>query len=188
MTSKHSSATKLPVLFYVRRRDDEAVPGVPIPDGLSLEIWKPRGLSIRPAGVGPLPYYVWWVFHTCGVFRNGGYGVALLRYGAEIAHCSLVTPPYFRFPEMSREDVQIGATYTAPHWRGRGLAKAAVHAICAAWSRNPAIWYIVEEENLASIRVIENCGFTLLGRGARTTRMGLRLLGQYRLGQHVGQR
>jgi hypothetical protein len=37
----------------------------------------------------------------------------------------------------------------------------------------------VEERNQASIRAVEKEGFTLVGRGSRVPRFGVRLLGYY---------
>jgi RimJ/RimL family protein N-acetyltransferase len=40
-------------------------------------------------------------------------------------------------------------------------------------------WYVVEDANVASIRVIEKAGFILTGIGKRVPRLGIGLLGYY---------
>jgi RimJ/RimL family protein N-acetyltransferase len=154
------------------------------PDDVRVEIWRPGLLNVLPASVSLRHGAVWWTFHTLGVFANREYGAVLIRHGEDVVHSSLVMPRYFRFPVMGHRDVQIGATYTRPEWRGRGLARMAVRAACDYWGgRAERIWYIVETQNVASVRVIESCGFVLAGSGHREDRYGLKLLGQFRMTQ-----
>lgn len=80
---------------------------------------------------------------------------------------------------MRESDVQIGDTWTQDAHRGRGLAGLAIRIACAAAPADGDVWYIVEERNAASIRVIEKEGFELVARGARKPRLGMRLLGYY---------
>jgi RimJ/RimL family protein N-acetyltransferase len=122
------------------------------------------------------------MFHYSRVFANREYGVIQLRSGPDVVHRTLVTPRYFRFADMGDDDLQIGAVYTESLWRGRGLAKAAVRMVCDAWARRfSKLWYITSDENLASIKLVESCGFRLVGMGARVDRYGLRALGQFRI-------
>ncbi|HET8635984.1 MAG TPA: GNAT family protein [Acidobacteriaceae bacterium] len=124
------------------------------------------------------------MFHATGVFQSDEFGsVVFLAEGCPV-HRSLVSPPWWRFPDMARDDLQVGATWTDPGWKGRGLATAALIAACGAWNgRYRRMWYIVEQDNTASIRVAEKSGFKLAGVGDRTRPLGVSLLGQYRLCQ-----
>ena len=86
---------------------------------------------------------------------------------------------------MTEDDLQIGDTWTAPEHRGKGLANFAVQEIIKQqkqWKRG--FWYVVEEDNLSSIRVIEKAGFRRLGEGTRKSRMGMRFLGSYSVERH----
>ena len=81
---------------------------------------------------------------------------------------------------MSAADLQVGDTWTSPSERGKGLATSALGAIVechAAVGRN--LWYVAEEQNVASIRVAEKAGFARAGYGHRTTRFGFRIFGEY---------
>ena len=83
---------------------------------------------------------------------------------------------------MKKEDIQVGDTWTDPTLRGRGLATIALEKIVRAPRyRNRTCWYVVGADNTASIRAVEKAGFMLTGRGTRTRRFGLGLLGQFRL-------
>jgi len=83
---------------------------------------------------------------------------------------------------MGKQDLQIGDTWTHPDYRGRGLAVAAIVIIARAVRRpGRRLWYLAESDNETSIRVIERAGFTFVGIGDRTRRLGLRALGQFRL-------
>lgn len=164
-----------------------AGPGLPgvtavLPAGLSASVWNPRADGLPPGDLAAWPNAVWWAFDRLGVFARPDCGVLMIHEGARLAHSALVTPRYFRFPQMARDDLQIGAVFTDPDYRGRGLAKAGVRLIAERWAgRYRRLWYIVEEDNLASIRVIEACGFARLGDGERSRPLGVGLLGRYQM-------
>jgi RimJ/RimL family protein N-acetyltransferase len=146
----------------------------------TTEIWKPVGLEIRPCGLPLWPFGAWWAFDKLRVFRNREYCLILVRDGTELIHRSCVFPGYFRFPFMAHEDLQVGDIWTDVKHRGFGLATYALErAIELAGNRVRRIWYIVEETNVPSIRLVEKVGFTCLARGIRTERLGMRLLGTF---------
>jgi RimJ/RimL family protein N-acetyltransferase len=125
---------------------------------------------------------VWWLFHNLHVFRSRAFCVILIVREGRLLHRSSVFPPYFRFPFMRHADLQIGDTWTDERERGRGIATAAIDvALSVAEQRDGDCWYIVEESNRASIRAVEKSGFTLVGRGRRLPRVGLKPLGYYAL-------
>jgi RimJ/RimL family protein N-acetyltransferase len=81
---------------------------------------------------------------------------------------------------MKPTDLQIGDTFTELDYRGKGFAERTLRDIVRRLSKpGVTLWYVVAEENAASIRVAEKCGFELLGRGNRVKRLGLRILGSY---------
>ena len=168
--------------FYAHAGPDlPRAAAVPPPD-LSVSVWSPRVDGPPPRGLAAWPNLVWWAFDRLGVFAIRDCGVLMIHDGPRLAHSALVTPRYFRFPQMAPGDLQIGAVFTDPAYRGRGLAKAGVRLIAERWAgRFERPWYIVEDDNLASIRVIEACGFALLGDGERLSPLGVGLLGRYQL-------
>jgi RimJ/RimL family protein N-acetyltransferase len=153
-----------------------------LPQGAVCEMWRPGVFSVKPQGMPVFPFGVWWLFHILHVFSNRDYGLFVIRRGSKIVHRSVITPGYLRFPFMTRDDIQVGDTWTDPEVRGTGLATIALENILtAARDGNRTCWYVVEADNAASIRVVEKAGFTLAGHGIRTRRLGLRVLGQFRL-------
>lgn len=174
------------ILFYVWEPGVDPLPVAEVPSRLDVQIWRPRLPRFAPPGVPRLQFGAWTAFHYLRVFANRECGAVIFREGGEVAHRSLVTPRYFRFPEMAARDLQIGATETSPRWRGRGLARAAVRTVCDEWAgRFARLWYMVDSENRASIRVIEACGFRLIGEGYRSSRLGLSAFGQYTISRHA---
>jgi len=78
--------------------------------------------------------------------------------------------------------LQIGDTWTMPEYRGKGLATFAIRKILEKFQKSGrCFWYVVEENNLPSIRVIEKSGFLLKGKGIRTKRLGISLLGRFEM-------
>lgn len=151
-----------------------------LPKGCTVHIWMPARDGM-PSGRVPIwPNIVWWLFEKLRIFRNRHSGVLMICRDGRIAHRLLVTAGYFRFPEMRLPDLQIGDTWTNPRDRGLGLATLAMALVLQHWEgRFERLWYIVGEDNAASIRVVEKSGFALVARGYRTKPMQLRFLGQF---------
>jgi RimJ/RimL family protein N-acetyltransferase len=168
--------------FYLRDGGGSDVSAPALPDGYQVATWLPARDGLPAAPLPTWPNAAWWALDRLRVLHNRGTGVLMIVKDGRIAHRSLVTAGYFRFPEMRARDLQIGDTWTDPQDRGRGLATAAIDLILNRWAgRFDRMWYIVEDDNAASIRVIEKAGFALAGTGARTKRYGLRALGQFRI-------
>ncbi len=131
-------------------------------------LWNPTILKIVPSGIALLPFGVWWIMHHFHLFANQNYGLYLIYDGHNLIHRSVIMSRYFRFPFMGREDLQIGDTWTMPEYRGKGLACSAIQKIVKL-NQKPGcrFWYVVEEENIASINVVEKSGFSLIGEGIR---------------------
>ncbi|ATQ41141.1 GNAT family N-acetyltransferase [Caulobacter mirabilis] len=170
------------VLFYRCEAAGFDQPLPALPDGFEVSVWKPRRDGLPPRSLPSYPNAVWWLFDKLGLFANPNCGVIMISREGTLAHSSLVTPRYFRFPEMAADDLQIGATWTAPEMRGQGLAKASIGLIHEHWrGAFKRMWYLVEDDNAPSIRVIEACGYSLLGRGVRSVPAGIGPLATYRM-------
>lgn len=175
--------SKAPTLFYAwDSATDAPPPAMEPPPGVTPWIWRPAMHGPPPAELSGWQNKVWWLFDRLGVFPNRHCGVFGLRANGRLVHTSLVTPRYFRFPDMGVSDLQIGATWTDPDMRGQGLAKVAVAMIHDAWRGEfQRMWYLVGEDNTASIRVIEASGYRLVGTGRRDALPGLGFMGRYRI-------
>jgi RimJ/RimL family protein N-acetyltransferase len=151
-----------------------------VDDSLQAEIWRPSWCGVVPPGVRRRALYAYWLFHYGRVFRNRDYCLVVIRDQQRVAHYSAAYPGFFRFPFMAADDLQIGAVWTEPEYRGRGLAKIGVDALLAEIGRRERkVWYVVDEENAPSIRVAQNVGFSLVGAGVKQPRFRLSLLGAY---------
>lgn len=156
-----------------------------LPPQYWCSVWKPRRLPALPAGLPgtrlKLRFLFRWLLCRAHLFAGDDCGGALLiRSLKEVVHYSGFTPRYWRFPFMGDGDLQIGDTWTAPAHRGKGLARFAVEGIVAAASQpDQCFWYVVEEINQPSIRVVEKAGFALAARGTWIKPWRLKLLGYY---------
>lgn len=154
--------------------------GASLPEGYTVHTWRPARDGRPGAPLTGRIFSIWWLFDRLRLFANRNAGVLMIREGERLAHRSLVTPRWYRFPFMRRTDLQIGDTWTEEADRGRGLARAAIAAIHAEWAGQfERMWYVVDDDNTASIKVIEACGYELIGRGERTRPLGLGLLGRF---------
>lgn len=82
---------------------------------------------------------------------------------------------------MESDDLQVGAVWTHPEWRRRGLAAHALTRVITNYGSEHRLWYITDQSNLPSKRVALGVGFHKYGVGVRTTRLGLRLFGAYQI-------
>ena len=172
-------------LFY-RSVERHSEPAPTLHSTYKVEMWSPGICRVKPKGIPLVPFCVWWIFHVLRVFSNREYGLLVIRQGEKVVHRSVVTPAYLRFPFMANEDIQVGDTWTDPDVRGRGLATIALESILRTpRNRRRTCWYVVEADNAASIRVVEKAGFVLVGRGVRTRRFGLGVLGQFQLTESI---
>jgi RimJ/RimL family protein N-acetyltransferase len=167
-------------LFYVIDAERPLACSAARPEGYSAKIWKPARDGL-PADPLPLrPFAIWWLFDRLRIFANRQVGVLMIQKGPHLVHRSLVTPRWYRFPDMGKDDLQIGDTWTHPDHRGKGLAKAAIAAIHDRWAGgHRRMWYLVGDDNRASVAVIEACGYRLAGVGERTRPFGLSPLGRF---------
>ena len=167
-------------LFYVAESSANSGSPRAIDSCYTYSLWRPGFLRLVPRGFPLLPFGAWWLLHRLHVFANRNYGLFLVYCGGKLVHRTCVFPGYFRFPFMGKNDLQIGDTWTSEEHRGRGIAPFAVQKVLE-WEARPGrrFWYITTETNVASIRAVEKAGFTLAGKGRRSSRFGLRALGSY---------
>jgi predicted GNAT family acetyltransferase len=66
---------------------------------------------------------------------------------------------------VTRHTAQIQGVWTAPEWRGRGLARAGVAAVVRDALRRvaPSVSLYVNDYNTSARRVYERCGFQQVG-------------------------
>jgi len=148
----------------------------------SAFLWKPRAFEIVPKGVSLLPFGIWWTMHYLKIFSNQDYSLYLIYDRNNLIHRSVITPRYFRFPFMAKDDLQIGDTWTSSSYRGKGLATFAIQIACQLHMKpGRRFWYLAEETNLPSMRAIEKAGFKKVGIGFRKKWIGMRILGTYEI-------
>jgi RimJ/RimL family protein N-acetyltransferase len=169
-------------LFYIKPCEDSVVSPSDLEKPYECVFWRPTWFSIAPPGLRIARFLVWWLFHRLRIFSNHDYGVLLVYCDKELIHRSCVFPGFFRFPFMKEQDLQIGDTWTAVEHRRRGIAAFAIKKIFEVCRRpGRQFWYVVEEENLPSIKAVEKAGFLLAGKGGRVNRFGMRLFGKYEI-------
>ncbi len=157
---------------------------VSLPVGYSVSMWWPSRRHPWPSGLDNLRSRARFAFRylldNVHRFANREVGAVCIYYADSLVHYSAFTPRYFRFPFLSDDDLQIGDTWTAPRHRGRGLAGYALHEILDMKQKNGrGMWYVVGDNNPASIRVVERAAFELVGTGHWHRPWGIKLLGSY---------
>lgn len=143
-----------------------------------MKIWQPSVTSLIPPTLG-FKYFLWWLFHYLKIFRNKDYAALLIGEGNKVVHISCIVPAHYRWPFMNANDCQISSTWTHVDYRGKGLATVGLKKAIELYAKpNRRFWYVSRAANKASIAVCKKVGFSLIGSGRRTRKMGTRLLGQ----------
>jgi len=169
-------------LFYRRDLDRERPPAPVLPDRMTIALWKPATDGFPPPQARSLLNIFWWAISSLGMFARGDFTEVTIRRDEKLLHRLIVTPRWYRFPFMGRSDLQLGDLWTVPDERGKGLALVAIRHVHHLLSGHEGrIWYIVDRDNRPSVRLIESFGYQLIGSGRRTSKYGLKLLGQYRM-------
>jgi len=170
------------IRFYCKTMSNTEQPAPALARDLSVRMWRPAsdGLpSYRRAVVKNLG---WLTLRKLSLFANDNFAEMTIWRGDDLLHRLIVTPGWLRFPFMREDDLQIGDLWTLPALRGQGLARSAIalaEAHFAADARR--FWYVVDEANIASVRLIESCGYKLMGTGRRTAPLRFRFAGAFRI-------
>lgn len=80
---------------------------------------------------------------------------------------------------MGDNDLQIGATFTPPEFRGQGFAVIAVSLVKSYLPSSGFLWYICSANNASSMRVATKSGMRLEARLYKASLMGISQLGKY---------
>lgn len=159
-------------------------PPAPPADGFRLQFWRPSWRQLLHPALPALPFLALSLLHLLHLFANRDFSVLLISQGSLLVHRACLFPAHFRFPFMAARDLQIAGLWTHPALRGRGLGLLALAEILRRYGGR-TLWYLVREENTASIRLAEKAGLRLVGRGRRRKRLGLRVLGYFHLDGQV---
>ena len=171
------------VRFYCLSDLYQLGPKPEISPTVRVRLWRPGDRIPGPETFLGHTHFFYLAFHRLGLFANDDYSaICIEEDDGTLLHVSCIFPRFFRFPFMAKNDLQIGATFTVVGARGRGLAKLAlIEAVRQLASPGRAFWYLAEEVNQASCRVADQAGFKVVGHGARIARLGLSVLGAYRI-------
>jgi GNAT superfamily N-acetyltransferase len=153
----------------------------PLPSGYSIETWRPGLRRILPPTLGA-KFALWWLLHFCRVFRNRNYAVLIVRRNGRPVHRTCLVPKYFRWPFMSDRDLQVSSTWTDPDHRCLGIATYVLQHAVSEWAQNGrTLWYVTHADNAPSLAVCQHSGFRMKTAANRTSRFGVRLLGELAL-------
>ena len=165
------------IAFFLRAGDAAVPPEPPLPEGMTLRLWRPNDKSGRdPLRIGVK------IQHLLSLYDDDRYTEIGIWFEGTRLHRLIVTPRWHRFPFMDRGDLQIGGVWTHPAWRRRGLASLSVHCAHRLFAApGQRLWYVTDSANGASIALAKGSGYRPAGEGRRTKPLGIALVGQYRL-------
>ena len=142
-------------------------------------LWSPSLLSLIPCH--SLPCQLWIRVFLSSLLRpksNRSHILFLYSHGKLVHRCLLSTRSK-RFSFMGANDLQIGATFTPPEFRGLGYATMAISLIKCYLPSTASLWYVCSASNSSSMRVAIKSGMKLQAKLNKTSFMGISLLGKY---------
>jgi RimJ/RimL family protein N-acetyltransferase len=153
---------------------------------LEFRCWAPASDGYPPRGSRNLANHFWWALTKSGSFAGPDFTEISIREGSRVLHRLIVTPGWYRFPFMARQDLQIGALWTSPEARRKRLARAAIGEAHRRFGDiETRFWYVADAGNHASEALARSCGYELVATGRRTRRFGTLQLGQYVIDRFV---
>jgi ubiquinone/menaquinone biosynthesis C-methylase UbiE/GNAT superfamily N-acetyltransferase len=171
-------------LIYSKKWQDITDSRITLSAEHGLQIWRPSLFRWYPSGIKAIgekfDFILCWVlyYRLIPSFEDG-YSAFLLYNEKEVLHHSVVTGRSFKYPFMGKNDLQIGMIFTQTEHRRKGLALYTGREILNRCEKSGrTIWYITEENNLASRRLAEKLGFSEFGLAIRRK---IFLLGRYEL-------
>lgn len=161
---------------------DEAHRTLELPEGITVNVWRPTRTAMIPPSCGRLSSLAYWLLHQLQMFTNRDYQVLYLMQRGRMIHRLSLIPRCQRWPFIEPSDLQISNTWTPSELRGRRLASVGLNAaLASAWQPDRWFWYVTREDNLASIQVCTRAGFKLTGYARRTSPLGLHALGKFKV-------
>ena len=168
--------------LFFRKSLSPPAPAEAPPPGLTVEFWRPGPWRLRPPGAPATPFLAWGLFHLLRVFASREYAQVLIYEQGRLVHRTCLLPAHYRFPFMAPGDLQTAGIGTHPDRRGAGRGLIALHEVFRRHQHpQRVLWYMVREDNLASIRLAEKGGFHLCGHGLKTALLGVGLLGCFQI-------
>jgi RimJ/RimL family protein N-acetyltransferase len=172
--------------FYRYDPGAPAAPPPPLAADLQVHWWRPARDGLPGGGSRRLSNYVWWALAKAGGFSGEGFAEYRIERAGRVIHRLIVTPRWYRFPFMGRDDLQIGDVWTWPDARRQELARSAIAEVHRDLAHaNTAIWYVTDADNAASAALARACGYRLVATGRRVRRFGSSVLAQYMIDRFV---
>jgi hypothetical protein len=171
-------------VVFLARQDGSATPEKRgLPAGTTWRTWRPGEHS--PNWRDPLHVAVT-IQQSLGLFEDDRYREISVWNQSVRVHRLIVTPRWHRFPFMASGDLQVGAIWTHPAWRQRGLARLAIERVHRLFGApGQRFWYVTDSANRPSMALAQSAGYRLVGEGRRTRPIGIALLGQFRLDREL---
>lgn len=171
--------------FYQLVRGNSA-PAPTLDADMRIARWEPQRDGLPRKGARRPMNYLWWALAKVGGFARPGFVELRIERCGRVVQRLIVTPRWYRFAFMGRDDLQIGDVWTSPDARRRRLARYAVEeAHRLIGGKTEIIWYVADANNEASAALARSCGYRLVATGRRTRRLGMRLLGRYVIDRFV---
>jgi ribosomal protein S18 acetylase RimI-like enzyme len=144
--------------------------------GYELTFWKPAITKIIPDSY-PIKYVIYWLAHYLRFFSNRDYSAVLIYDNKRLIFYMLLVPRYYKWPFMGQDDLQFIYGVTKPEYRRLGIAKIAMDAAIAHFSKpGRKFWGVIHCDNIPSINWVERVGFKCAGKLQRFSLLGISFL------------
>ncbi|MBF0544811.1 MAG: GNAT family N-acetyltransferase [Candidatus Riflebacteria bacterium] len=132
-----------------------------LPAGFYETFWIPTFSDIFKNELGKKFYRWYFPFFFSVIKSKPLFGAKCIWKENQLVHHSFFSRSCFKWPFMNPKDIQIGPVSTDEPFRRRGLAKYSLFSIIKEFPKSGRnYWWIVRKENIFSIKLVEEMGFT----------------------------
>jgi len=132
-----------------------------IPEGYSVQIWRPSLFKLKPPGK-PLKYLIFSFASVLKLLSNRNFFQISVYNQSTLVSSLLVVPKIYKFPYMNKKDIQFIYVMTNYEYRGKSIAAATIlESTRYLIDTVESFWYVTSEDNIASLKLAEKLGFKI---------------------------
>ncbi|MCK5676913.1 MAG: GNAT family N-acetyltransferase [Flavobacteriaceae bacterium] len=133
-----------------------------------LEQFSPTILNLKKHDANTLLYIFWFIMTL------GQYKIIYLKKDDDLIHYTHILPKFFKLPFLGLNDLEIGPSWTAESYRGKGIFPMVIKYVVETFKEKGRRFYMFAHiDNISSQKAIKKAGFYMWATGYKTDFLGI---------------